>query len=166
MSEKRFVGPYEVKNLVKSEDSNMVHVYVEGKEYPLIMPEIVYMGVVGEKCDLTELRDKKLHPVMLEIVEILLKYDVKFNEIDNLFLIITNFLNEKLDYASARLWHGNVANKPEDGYVPGEVFENRTVNDINNFLMSDERENTSENGDKDNKPSSEGTGSDTSDSQI
>lgn len=153
---KQYIGPFIVDRLVKDENDGTVIIHVKGKKQPLVMPFVVFETVVSEKeCDLTEMRDKKLHPVMGEIVSILMKYDVKMSEIDNLFLIITNFLNEKLDYSSARLWYKHITNKPEDNYVPGEIFENRTVNDINRFLISkDNGQNPSKNGEEKDKSSS------------
>ncbi len=85
------------------------------------------------------------------IVHALLSVDIYTHEIPTIVVRLDNFLNEKLDAATAKMWRPHMKNNPKDQNLSGlQVLHERTLGDLDDYLTPPE------NGE--NKDSSTGQG--------
>lgn len=135
-----YIGPYEIIQAIGFKDG-WRKIELKGRKYPMIVPDIMYDKMIStEPMDLTALRERRVMPVVQELVKLLLKWDLKIEEIETLYTFTTNFIEQKKDFASAQLWLQHLTNRPEDDYMPLEVFQERTINDIDGLLESNKKE--------------------------
>ena len=85
------------------------------------MPKKMYDVSLSVKPeDATSHRDRRVMPVVSEVVAIMMMWDIKISEVDYLFGLTSNFLNEKLEHAGAKLWQKDL--------------KERTINDVNDVI--------------------------------
>lgn len=94
-----FIGPKEIKNTEPSGEKTLGGIdiikvtYVDGKIE--LISDIMYQKIVSEEsCDLSELRDKRVQPVVEVILLIMREWGVKLGELG----YISALLNKSLDF--------------------------------------------------------------------
>jgi len=155
----KYIGPYEVKD-VKAE-GDWVVVTFSNDDKIMRLKKKMFDNLVTEKPEeLTELRDRRIFGPMKAVMEVLLDWDIRSSDIDPLFQRINNFINDKLEYAATKHWQKMMANRLPEKWIPQDVFNERTIGDLDNILnvKISEGEVPTE---RDQTPS-EGGGSDTS----
>lgn len=85
------------------------------------LPKKMYeISLSLDKEDATSHRDRRVMPVVSELVALFMMWDIKISEVDYLFGLTSNFLNEKLEHAGQKLWKKNLTD--------------RTINDVNDVI--------------------------------
>lgn len=126
-----YIGPDKVKST--EEMGDMVKVVFENKEIPVFLKKKMYDKSISLSSETaTELRTRRLQPIMEDVVKVLMDWDVKICEVEPLFMSITDFLNDKISYASAKLWWSNIKNQPDPKrWHHNEITFERTIGDLN-----------------------------------
>jgi ribosomal protein L17 len=88
-----------------------VNIVAEGSELvmkdgtkTILSPKMAAAVITNEPIDLTTLREKRLHPVVEAILSLLLEWDVKINEIEYIYTLVTTSFNENYKAASDKAW--------------------------------------------------------------
>jgi hypothetical protein len=129
-----YIGPDKIKSTEDAGDS--VKVYFENKKEPIILKRKMYeKSIWTEPMDATQLRERQLLPIMEDVVKVFTDWDVKLCDIDPLFMRIVSFINDKLSYASAKVWMPHIKNKPlSEKWHHSEVERERTIGDLNSVF--------------------------------
>jgi len=155
-----YLGPDKIMTAV-DENNGMVTITLENGtvlKWKKIMFEFCQ---TKEPSNVTELADSRALKVVQLLVKTLMEVDVKLSELPTVMVRMENFINEKLDAATGRLWRPYMKNDPQDEGASGlQVLQERTISDLDGLLIS---KNKSDNGQDNNKdtgqsdnPSSEG----------
>jgi hypothetical protein len=100
----QYIGPKEIASM---EDS--VFKTIEGVEIPChkvtfsdnsieLIPVKTFNAVALEMpSDLSDLRNRKTYPIVKEMLELMLSYNVKLSEIDYIFQLVTTSINENME---------------------------------------------------------------------
>ena len=114
-----YIGEKEIKEHSTGPDGWEIVTFKDGSVARF--PKRMYDASVSTKPeDASAYRDRRVMAVVSEVVALFLLWDLKISEIDYLFGLTSNFLNEKLDHANQKLWKKSVIE--------------RTINDINDVM--------------------------------
>lgn len=101
-----YYGPNEIVSATKDFEK-MKMVYRSG-ETEVVSEELYKAGITKEESDLTSLRERRLKPVIQEVMAILLKYDIKpnnpMNEVDGLLMGIKTSFEDSYQKATEFRW--------------------------------------------------------------
>jgi len=120
---KQFIGPKEVLGVAKTEKKITVNEielgdlieiqYVDGTKE--LMSQIMFDAVVKEEAtDLTTLRQNRMFPVVNDLLTVMLKWNVKINELEFLFALTTASINDNLNKADKKLWNKTLSDRTMD----------------------------------------------------
>ena len=105
----QYIGPNQIKEVKDLEEktptgSAIVEVeYEDGKKESLT--KMMYDEIVSDKsCDLTELRDKRVRPVVATILMALREWGLKVGEFAYMSALLTQSLEANQDEAQKELW--------------------------------------------------------------
>lgn len=113
-----YIGDKKIKSHV--EDNGWETVTFED-DSTLRLPKRMYDNSLSTTPeDATTHRDRRVMPVVSELVGLFMMWDIKISEVDYLFGLTSNFLNEKLEHAGAKLWK--------------KGLQDRTVGDVNDVM--------------------------------
>lgn len=122
----KYIGDKKVVGITKLEVPNRVEVIFEDGSKETFSSLLVEQIQTDEPQDLTSLRDIRALPVVKALVTTLLEWDVKVSEMDFIFSMTVNNLNQKLEAADEKLWK--------------KQLNNRTLYDVNEVLTSGSEE--------------------------
>jgi hypothetical protein len=105
----QFIGPKTIKEIKTSEEktpagSEIVIVdYEDGTKETLT--KMMYDEIVSDKsCDLTELRDKRVRPIVATLLLALREWGLKVSELGYMSALLTQSLEANQDEAQKELW--------------------------------------------------------------
>lgn len=106
---KQFIGPKQILGIIKSErklfnNDEIIEVKFSDGGNEVFTKRMFEAVVKDSETDLTALRNNRLYPVVKEVLEVLLKWGVKVNEVDFLFALTTQSLNESIKKADEKVW--------------------------------------------------------------
>jgi hypothetical protein len=114
-----YIGDKKIKENSTGPDGWENVVFEDGST--LRLPKRMYDNAISVKPeDPTTHRDRRVMPVVSELVALLMMWDIKISEVDYLFGLTSNFLNEKLEHAGAKVWK--------------KQLTERTIGDVNDVL--------------------------------
>ena len=116
----KYYGPDEVKNVIPGENHVIIDL-VNGKRVTL-SPKMADKVITDEPVDATKLREMRLHPVVEAVLTTMLDWNVKINEIEYIYQLVTTSFNENYKAASDMAW--------------GIADQDRTIQDVDNVLKS------------------------------
>lgn len=159
-----YLGPDKVSTVVDSEDGSVSIALENGKG--LVWSKSMYeFCAMEEPTTETELFDARLLRGTQVVIEAFLKEDIYISEIESILPRISNFLNEKLDAASAILWRPHMRNNPIDKSLSGlQVTKERTLNDLDSIFKSNAQDKNTDSRESDTS-SSKGDSSDSGDTK-
>jgi hypothetical protein len=101
----------------------------------LVLPNRMYHAMITTSpINETDLRDRRVMVAVEEVVRVLLDLEIKFSEIESAFQYTSNFLNDKLERASAEMWRGVMHNQFPEQTLASTVLSERTLRDLDNYL--------------------------------
>ena len=71
-----------------------------------VASDLYFISETEEPIDATALRDKQIHAVAKEILDIILRFDIKLGEVDYLFQVAGTSLSENFKAANEKKWGG------------------------------------------------------------
>ena len=74
-----YYGPNEIVSTTDDGSDNITMVYLSGVS-EVVTKKLYEAGVTEAESDLTSLRERRMDPVVEELLAVLLKYDMKLNE--------------------------------------------------------------------------------------
>jgi len=126
MDKTKFIGKHygwlKIKDVIATEGMpNVVLIFEDDKEDNLEISEILLEKFVTEdKVEPTEFRERVVGPVVEQVLEVLLKNQLRLEWVDYVFQTAANSLNGSIMRASERMW--------------GKKMFNRTIQDVDNQL--------------------------------
>lgn len=116
----KYYGPDEVKKTTPGESGVIVDL-VNGKRVNLSL-KMADKVITDEPVDATKLREMRLHPVVEAVLTTMLDWNVKINEIEYVYQLVTTSFNENYKAASDLAW--------------GILDQERTIQDVDRVLKA------------------------------
>ena len=114
----QFYGERKIRNLKEEGD----FIFLELDDETIKLTKKMYEASVSpHRIDATELWEKQLSPVVKEILETMLKWDLGLGQLDYLINLIKSSLEHNLKKSNDILW--------------GKPVEKRRLSDINEILL-------------------------------
>lgn len=130
-----FIGPFQIQETTP--DGEFVNITFVGRA-PMRLKKMIYEKLItAEAVTLNDLQDRWCLPVVQKIVGILLEWDVRMDDVQNILSLTENFVMDKAHRATARLWQPHMRIGTDPNETPGAVVGSRTIGDINDLLESD-----------------------------
>lgn len=97
-----YIGQKQIENTQRT--NNLVSVeYQDGTKE--ILSELMFDKIVSEEpCDLTALREKRIQPVVVEILKVMRNWGVKLGELEYLSILLQTSIEENQKAALKELW--------------------------------------------------------------
>ena len=111
----KYYGPKKIKESHGNGDS-MVLTFDDDTTETISMKMVEHV-ITDKSVDLTSLRDLRLRPVVEEMLEIMLNWDIKIHEIQYLTTLMVTSINDSIDKASNKLWKVNDVDDRSVGLV-------------------------------------------------
>jgi hypothetical protein len=107
--DKKYIGNKKIKEVITLEEktpvgSDIMEVeYVDGTKE--VLSKMMYDETVSEKsCDLTDLRDKRIRPVVASVLLIFREWGIKISETAYFSALLNQSLDHNKDEAQKELW--------------------------------------------------------------
>lgn len=97
----KYIGDKEIKNY-KCEENICEIDYADGKHETL--SKIMFDEIVGEKCDATTLRDKRVRPVVAHVLGVMRMWGIKTGEVGYFSALLNQSLEHNESEALKHLW--------------------------------------------------------------
>lgn len=98
-------------------------------------PRVMYDAMLTtDPIDASELRDRRVMKVLQEYVKILIGFDLTFKEISALTLYVENFINEKKEYAQAKVLRPHIINPAPESAHHAAQLEALSIGDVDRIL--------------------------------
>ena len=98
----QFIGPKTIKES-KEENSLVTVEYIDGTKE--ILAKLMFEKIISETaCDLTALRERRITPVVAEVLGILRNWGIRLNELQYMSLLLNTSLQENERQALLELW--------------------------------------------------------------
>jgi len=109
----QYLGPKEVLAVVKLDNktplgNELVEVCYKDGTKEILSKLILEASITNKPTDLTTLRNLRIFPVVKELLNVLLKWNVKINEVEFIVEIVKASINDNMDKASSILWKKNI----------------------------------------------------------
>lgn len=122
----KFYGEKEIKDIKETGDVNFQEL-VFTDDTSIVLPKIMVVEAISDiSLDPTKLRDKRCFPVVKNILEVMLKWDIHISEIDFIQQRVIMSINETTQKAENVLWKKDL--------------QSIVMSDVNNVLMSAPKE--------------------------
>ena len=119
----KYYGPDEVKDSIVGSEG--VTLTLAGGKTIFISKKMFDVVITDKPVDLTDLRTARLFPVVKEILQLMLDWDVKINEIEYVFTLVTTSFNVNFKQASDIAW--------------GTAEDERTMRDVESMIESSKK---------------------------
>lgn len=126
MNHQQFVGRKAVLKVEDDDRLEWVKVTFRDGTWQVLNREIFDATKDRKEYDLTTLRDRRMHVVARKVLELLLRYRVRVDEVEYLNTLVVTSLTEHLNNANRLLW-------AREGEKRRELSE-RDVGDIDSIL--------------------------------
>jgi hypothetical protein len=124
----KYYGPSEVEKTEPVLPEGLVRIWLkdEGDEKKsiVISEKMVESVLTDEPTDLTALRDNRIKPVAKAIMQLMLDWNLRVDEIDYLFALVNASFNQNLMAANGMLW----------GKQADNSIDERTTSDVDQVL--------------------------------
>lgn len=100
----KYIGEKEIANVKEEGDLREIE-YLNGKKETL--SQIMFDEIISdEKCDLTTLRDKRVRPVVANVLKVMRDWGIKTGEVGYFSALLNQSLQANEDAAMRHLWAG------------------------------------------------------------
>lgn len=142
----KFIGEKKVANIIDSETKTyggipvVMALYEDGTKE--LFSSLMIEKIVSEtSCDLTALREKRLNPVVEQVLNLLRDWGVKFNELPFMSMLLNQSLDFNQREALVKLWGpwGPKLLSPDDVdlIMVDNVLRSQTVDEVINKPNAD-----------------------------
>lgn len=135
-----YIGQEQVKETKEAGDWITV-LFESGRtaNYPKVMYDAM---LTTDPLDASALRDRRVMKVMQEYVKILIAYDLTFKEVSALTMYVDNFLDEKKQFAQAKVLRPHMINTLPDNAHPAAQLDLLSIGDVDKILKDGGQNNT------------------------
>lgn len=135
MAKKQYIGKNKVIGITNLDSKSpkgqtMVEIILDGNKNMITSKKVFDIIVTDKEIDDTELRERKIQPLLEEISGVIMEYDISHGDIRHLTERMANRLLFIFDKVNNLLWTGKDAN-----FVPGyDPMQDRTLLEANKIF--------------------------------